>query len=72
MDAFEAKERILNLRKILEDANYEYYVLANPSITDQEFDNYLRELENLEKEFPEFDDFNSPTKRVGGLVIIFT
>ncbi len=69
MDAFEAKERILNLRKILEDANYEYYVLANPSITDQEFDNYLRELENLEKEFPEFDDFNSPTKRVGGLVI---
>ncbi len=69
MSSLDAKERIDELRKILEDANYEYYVLANPSITDQEFDKYLRELEELEKEFPEFDDVNSPTKRVGGLVI---
>ena len=69
MEELEAKERILKLRKLLEEANYEYYVLANPSITDQEFDNYLRELENLEKEFPMYDDINSPTKRVGGMVI---
>lgn len=69
MNSLDAKKRIEELRKILDDANYEYYVLANPSITDQEFDKYLRELENLEKEFPEFDDVNSPTKRVGGLVI---
>ena len=69
MNSLDAKKRIEELRKILEDANYEYYVLANPSITDQEFDKYLRELEELEKEFPEFDDVNSPTKRVGGLVI---
>ena len=69
MNSLDAKKRIDELRKILEDANYEYYVLASPSITDQEFDKYLRELENLEKEYPEFDDVNSPTKRVGGLVI---
>ena len=64
-----AKERIEELTKILNDANYEYYVLANPSITDQEFDKYLRELENLELEYPEYAYENSPTKRVGGEVI---
>ncbi len=69
MDKFEAKKRIDYLRKLIEDANYEYYVLANPSITDQEWDSYLRELENLENEFKEFDDENSPTKKVGGVVI---
>ena len=69
MSSLDAKKRIDELRKILEDANYEYYVLANPSITDQEFDKYLRELENLEKDYPEYDDVNSPTKRVGGVVI---
>ena len=65
----EAKKRIEELTKILNDANYEYYVLANPSITDQEFDKYLRELENLELEHPEYAYENSPTKRVGGEVI---
>lgn len=64
-----AKERIEELRTILNKANYEYYVLDNPSITDQEFDKYLRELENLESEFPEFDSPNSPTKKIGGEVI---
>ena len=63
------KKRIAELTKILEDANYEYYVLANPSITDQEFDSYLRELEELEKQYPMYADLNSPTKRVGGMVI---
>ncbi len=63
------KKRIAELTKILEDANYEYYVLASPSITDQEFDSYLRELEELEKQYPMYADLNSPTKRVGGMVI---
>ena len=49
----EAAKRIIELTKIIDDANYEYYVLANPTLTDQEFDKYLKELENLEKEYPE-------------------
>ncbi|MBE6161697.1 MAG: NAD-dependent DNA ligase LigA [Firmicutes bacterium] len=65
----EARKRIEELTKILNDANYEYYVLANPSITDQEFDKYLRELETLELEYPQYAYENSPTKRVGGEVI---
>lgn len=63
------QERITELTKILNDANYNYYVLDHPTITDQEFDKYLRELETLEKEHPEYDSLNSPTKRVGGMVI---
>ena len=63
------EERIKELVKILEKANYDYYVLANPTITDQEFDKYLRELEKLEEAYPEFASENSPTKRVGGEVI---
>ena len=63
------KYRIDELRNILNEANYNYYVLDNPTITDQEFDAYLRELENLEAKYPEYDDANSPTKRVGGMVI---
>ena len=62
-------ERIKELTKILDNANYEYYVLANPTLTDQEFDKYLRELESLEARHSEYDNPNSPTKRVGGMVI---
>lgn len=63
------KQRIQELVELLEKANYEYYVLANPTLSDLEFDSYLRELETLEKENPEFVLPNSPTKRVGGMVI---
>lgn len=63
------QERIQELTKILEEANYNYYVLDNPTITDQEFDKYLRELEVLEEKYPELASENSPTKRVGGQVI---
>ena len=69
VEKIEAQKRIEELRSILNQANYDYYVLDNPQITDQEFDKYLRELENLEREFPEFDSDTSPTKRVGGEVI---
>ncbi len=69
MDNNKVKERIEELVKIINDANYNYYVLDNPTITDQEFDKYLRELENLEAKYPEYVLIDSPTKRVGGEVI---
>lgn len=65
----EIKQRVDELTKILNDANYSYYALDNPSITDQEFDKYLRELEELELEYPEYAYPTSPTKRVGGEVV---
>ena len=65
----ETKLRVEELTKILNEANYNYYVLDNPTITDQEFDKYLRELENLEKLYPNLAKNDSPTKRVGGEVI---
>lgn len=65
----EIKKRINELSSILKQANYEYYNMDNPSITDQEYDKYLRELINLEEKYPELADPNSPTKRVGGEAI---
>lgn len=65
----EIKQRVDELTKILNDANYSYYALDNPSITDQEFDKYMRELEELELEYPEYAYPTSPTKRVGGEVV---
>ncbi len=62
----EAKKRIETLRKELREANYKYYVLAQPDITDYEYDKKLEELQKLEQQFPEFYDPNSPTQRVGG------
>ena len=62
-------KRVEELTHILNEANYNYYVLDNPTITDQEYDKYLRELINIETEHPELADPNSPTKRVGGQVI---
>lgn len=63
------KVRIDELSALLKKANYEYYNLDNPSMTDQEYDKYLRELINLEERYPELVDPNSPTKRVGGEAI---
>lgn len=60
-----AYRKINELRKELEDHNYKYYVLAQPEISDFDFDMKLRELEKLEMEFPEFADPYSPTQRVG-------
>lgn len=62
----EAKERIENLTKQLNDANYCYYVLDNPQMPDYEYDQLLRELEILEKEYPHWIQLDSPTHRVGG------
>lgn len=65
----EKRKRVQELTEILNRANYEYYVLDNPTLTDQEFDKYLRELEIIEEEYPELASSSSPTKRVGGEVI---
>lgn len=64
----EVKEQILALRKALHDHNYRYYVLDEPTISDYEFDQSLRKLADLEKQYPEYHDPNSPTLRVGGRV----
>ena len=64
-----AEARIKELTKILNEANYDYYILDNPKITDQEFDKYLRELEILEKEYPNLKREDSPTNRVGGDIL---
>ena len=62
-------ERMKELVQILEKANYDYYVLDNPTLEDFEFDKLLVELENLEKKYPEHKDPNSPTTHVGGEAI---
>ncbi len=65
MNKEQAKQRIDKLRAELSEHNYKYYVLSQPVISDYEYDIMMKELESLEKEFPEFDDPNSPVKRVG-------
>jgi len=59
------KHQIDNLRKELDQHNYNYYVLNNPTISDYEFDLKMRELQDLEEANPEFFDPLSPTQRVG-------
>ena len=62
----EIKERMDALIQVLNDANYRYYVLDDPQMLDFEYDHMLRELEDLEKAYPQFARADSPTKRVGG------
>lgn len=63
------KNRIDELIKLIHQASYEYYVLDNPTMTDQEYDDYYRELLSLEEKYPELKREDSPTNRVGGEVI---
>ncbi len=65
MDKSEAKERIEALRAEINRHNHNYYVMNSPEISDLEFDRLLKDLENLEKNYPEFHDPLSPTQRVG-------
>ena len=58
-------DRIIQLRNELHQHNHNYYVLNSPTISDQEFDQLLRELQDLEHAHPEVFDPNSPTQRVG-------
>jgi DNA ligase (NAD+) len=62
----EARRRIEELRKEINYHNYRYYVLNDPVISDYEYDQLLKELTELEKQFPEFITPDSPTQRVGG------
>src|SRR5437016_1836496 len=59
-------DRIEELRKQLRDHEYRYYVLAEPAISDYDFDQMMRELKRLEEEHPELITPDSPTQRVGG------
>lgn len=59
------KDRIKELRTVLNRHNYNYYVLSQPEISDFEFDALMKELQALEAEYPEFADPHSPTQRVG-------
>ncbi|MEP0265632.1 NAD-dependent DNA ligase LigA [Dokdonia sp.] len=60
------EQQITSLRKELQEHNHAYYVLDNPTISDFEFDQKLKQLQALEAAHPEFDDPNSPSRRVGG------
>ena len=59
------KERIMQLRRELHEHNHRYYVLNQPTISDQDFDFLMHELQDLEARHPELYDANSPTQRVG-------
>lgn len=63
------EQRIDELIKLIDKANYEYYTLDKPTITDQEYDRYMQELQTLEEKHPELKREDSPTSRVGGQVI---
>ncbi len=65
MNKDQVLQKIMQLRNDLSKHNYNYYVLSQAVISDYEYDMMMKELETLENQFPEFDDANSPTKRVG-------
>jgi len=59
------KKRIESLREIIRHHDYRYYVLADPTISDEKYDDLIKELEALEDEYPELVTSDSPTRRVG-------
>ena len=59
------KERVTELREILNEHSYRYYIIDDPAISDGEYDNLFRELESLEKKNPELINVDSPTQRIG-------
>lgn len=63
------KERMEQLIQIINEADYNYHTLDNPTITDQEYDKYLRELFEIEEAHPEWIREDSPTQHAGGKVI---
>ncbi len=69
MEIKEAKKRISELTEILEKANHNYYDLDAPTLEDDEYDAYMRELREIEQKFPELQSENSPSQRVGGSAV---
>jgi DNA ligase (NAD+) len=65
MNNSEAKERVDQLKELIEQHNYNYYVLNQPVISDFEFDLLMHELDTLEKKYPEYATADSPTRKVG-------
>ena len=63
------KERMYELIEIINEADYNYHTLDNPTITDQEYDKYLRELFEIEEAHPDWIEENSPTQHAGGKII---
>jgi len=66
MTSIEAAKKIGALKIKISDADYKYYTLASPDIDDYKYDQMMKELENLEKEFPDLKTDDSPTGRVSG------
>ena len=64
----EVLEEVQRLRAELDQYNYEYYVLDEPTVTDFDFDQKLKRLQVLEEQYPELADPNSPTQRVGSVI----
>jgi DNA ligase (NAD+) len=65
----DAKKEIENLREKLRYSDYRYYVLAEPEIVDNEYDDLMRRLNDLETKHPEFSSPDSPTQRIGGGIL---
>lgn len=63
------KERYDELIKLIEKANYDYYTLDNPTVTDREYDNWMSELLDIEERYPEIKRKDSPSEKIGGEVI---
>ncbi|MEL3973882.1 NAD-dependent DNA ligase LigA [Rossellomorea oryzaecorticis] len=69
MDQQSAEKRIQELHELLNQYNYEYHVLDKPSVPDSEYDQLLRELIDLEDQYPELQTADSPSQRVGGAIL---
>lgn len=65
----DAKQRIKQLTEIINQANYDYHTLDQPTITDYQYDQYQKELIELEQAYPEYKLDNSPTDKVGGVIL---
>jgi len=63
------KQRMIELTRILNQANYDYHTLDQPKISDQQYDHYLKELVALEQQYPEYKQEDSPTEKIGGVVL---
>ncbi|MCP3742520.1 NAD-dependent DNA ligase LigA [Rossellomorea sp. BNER] len=69
MDLHAAEMRVKELHQLLNQYNYEYHVLDNPSVPDAEYDSLLKELQKLEESFPQLKTSDSPSQRVGGDIL---
>ncbi|MCJ7840987.1 NAD-dependent DNA ligase LigA [Lederbergia sp. NSJ-179] len=69
MDRESIEKQVKELHQLLNQYGYEYHVLDNPSVPDSEYDRLLRELQDLEEQYPEFITPDSPTQRVGGVAL---